>query len=57
MQNLPIAPPPTRRRFGDLQSTCRFLAPALRDAGCRARLSDINAPAIARFAGTVRNRA
>ena len=57
MQNLPIAPPPTRRRFGDLQSTYRFLAPALRDAGCRARLSDINAPAIARFADTVSNRA
>ncbi len=40
MQNLPIAPPPTRRRFGDPQSTYRFLPPA-----------------IARFAGTVRNRA
>jgi hypothetical protein len=58
MQNLPIAPPPpTRRRFGDLQSTYRFLAPALRDADCRARLSDISAPAVARFAGTVCNRA
>jgi hypothetical protein len=56
MQNLPIAPP-TRRRFGDRQSTCRFPAPALRDAGCRARLRDANAPAIARFAGTVSNRA
>lgn len=57
MQNLPIAPPPTRRRFGDLQSTYRFLAPALRDAGNRTRLSDINAPGIARFADTVSNRA
>jgi hypothetical protein len=57
MQNLPIVPPPTRQRFGDLQSTCRFLAPALRDAGYRARLSDTNAPALARFAGTVSNRA
>ena len=57
MQSLPAAPPPPRRRFGDLQSTCRFPAPALRDAGCRARLSDINAPAIGRPAGTVSNRA
>jgi hypothetical protein len=57
MHNLPIAPPPTRRRFGDLESTCRFAAPALRDAGYRARLSDIHAPAIARFAGTVSDRA
>jgi hypothetical protein len=57
MQNLPIAPPPPRRRFGDLRSTRRFLAPALRDAGHRARLGDTNAPAIARFAGTVSNRA
>lgn len=57
MQNLPIAPPPTRRRFGDPQSTYRFLAHALRDAGYRAPLSDITAPAIARFAGTVRHRA
>jgi hypothetical protein len=57
MQNLPVAPPPARRRLGDLQSTCRFLAPALRDAGYRAPLSDINAPAIARFADTVSNRA
>jgi hypothetical protein len=57
MQNLPIAPPPTRRRFADLQSTCRFLVPALRDADYRARLSDINAPAAARLAGTVSNRA
>lgn len=29
MHNLPMAPPPTRRRSGDLQSTCRFLAPAI----------------------------
>jgi hypothetical protein len=57
MQNLPIVPPQTRQRFGDLQSTCRFLAPALRDAGYRARLNDTNAPALARFAGTVSNRA
>lgn len=57
MQNLPIAPPPTRRRLGDLQSTNRYLAPALRDAGYRARLSDINAPAIARLADTVSNHA
>jgi hypothetical protein len=57
MQNLPIAPPPTRRRFGDLQSTYRFPALALRDAGCRARLSDIKAPATARLADIVSNRA
>jgi hypothetical protein len=57
MQNLPIAPPPTRRRFGDLKSAYRFLAPALPYADYRARLSDINAPAIARFADTVSNRA
>jgi hypothetical protein len=29
MRNLPIAPPPTRRRSGDPQSTGRFLAPAI----------------------------
>ncbi len=57
MPNLPIAPPPTRRRFGCPQTTCRFLAPALRDGGCRAPLRDINAPAIARLAGPVSNRA
>ena len=57
MHNLPIAPPPTRRRFGDPESTCQFAAPAFRDAGYRARLSDIRAPAMARFAGTVSNRA
>jgi hypothetical protein len=55
MQSLPAAPPPTRRRCGDLRSPCRFLAPALRDAGCRARLRDTSAPAIAGFAGTVGN--
>jgi len=40
MRNLPVAPPLTRRRFGDRQSAGRFPAPA-----------------IARFAGTVSNRA